>query len=382
MDRFDIALISADQTLAQQLTQLARDGHCSVSASGRGVETPPDASVIARANIVVVDVDPARRDHLLSLQSIMMRASPQTHIIVLADACSEAVQRWFMQIRVSDLIRKPPAAVDIMAACKRLMSGVVAPPSDHAQVTCFLPAAGGVGNTTLAIEAAIQMLSQTTDKSSVALVDLDLHNDACADFLDLEPRLDFSEVGEEGERFDKQLLEAMISRHSSGLALIAAPSVAGELRPIGRGALLRLLDTVAASFEHVVIDLPRTWHVWTDDVLVAADRSYIVTDMTVPGLRFARRLTDQVIPRLNIRDSMRVIVNRFDQRMFGSGLRRADVVRTLENVFAGEVPNNYQLVREAIDRGVPLEAVKPGNNISAAVKRIVLSQQHAERIAS
>ena len=40
----------------------------------------------------------------------------------------------------------------------------------------------------------------------------------------------------------------------------------------------------------------------------------------------------------------------------------------------GTIPNNYRLVREAIDRGVPLEEVKPGNNITAQLKKLMLPQ--------
>ena len=36
--------------------------------------------------------------------------------------------------------------------------------------------------------------------------------------------------------------------------------------------------------------------------------------------------------------------------------------------FAGAIPNNYRLVREAIDRGVPLDEVKAGNNITSAAQ--------------
>jgi pilus assembly protein CpaE len=35
------------------------------------------------------------------------------------------------------------------------------------------------------------------------------------------------------------------------------------------------------------------------------------------------------------------------------------------------IPNNYRLVREAIDRGVPLEEVKAGNNVTGTLKRII-----------
>ena len=59
-----------------------------------------------------------------------------------------------------------------------------------------------------------------------------------------------------------------------------------------------------------------------------------------------------------------------------------DVASALDGIFAGEIANNYQLVREAIDQGVPLGTVKPGNNISTGMKRILFECAQDERRAS
>ena len=52
--------------------------------------------------------------------------------------------------------------------------------------------------------------------------------------------------------------------------------------------------------------------------------------------------------------------------------RRADIQQVLGASFAGCIPNQYSLVREAIDRGVPIDEVKPGNKITSQLKRMVL----------
>jgi pilus assembly protein CpaE len=58
--------------------------------------------------------------------------------------------------------------------------------------------------------------------------------------------------------------------------------------------------------------------------------------------------------------------------MFSSGLRRGDLEQALGEAFAAAIPNDYALVREAIDRGVPLDEVKAGNKVSAALKKLVM----------
>ena len=63
-----------------------------------------------------------------------------------------------------------------------------------------------------------------------ALIDL---TGACADYLDIEPRLNLNEIEPRPERLDRQLLEVMLSHHPSGLAVIAALTVFVALEKLG-----------------------------------------------------------------------------------------------------------------------------------------------------
>ena len=166
----------------------------------------------------------------------------------------------------------------------------------------------------------------------------------------------------------------MLSQHSSGLSVIAAPNRPAEMRSFDPNVVTRLLDLVSSHFDYVVIDMPRTWFSWTDNVLIGSNKLFIVSEMTVPGLRHAKQLVAAVSERLGPDKQPKVIVNRFEQRMFTPGLRRADIEQALGPAFGGTIPNNYRLVREAIDRGVPLDEVKSGNNVSAELKKLVLQR--------
>ncbi len=61
--------------------------------------------------------------------------------------------------------------------------------------------------------------------------------------------------------------------------------------------------------------------------------------------------------------------------MLGPGLRRTDIEQALGDTLAGTVPNDYRLVREAIDRGVPLADIRPRNAITAELKKLVVPAQ-------
>jgi len=140
----------------------------------------------------------------------------------------------------------------------------------------------------------------------------------------------------------------------------------------------RLLDLVASHFDNVVIDIPRTWFAWTDSVLIGSNRLFLVTEMTVPGLKHARNLVNVIRERHPDGAPLEVIVNRFEQRLFGAGLRRADIEQALGDSLAATVPNNFRLTSEAIDRGVPLGEVKAGNNITQALSKLVFPSKKAK----
>src|SRR5579872_2762269 len=268
-----------------------------------------------------------------------------------------------MQMRVADFMVKPVPPVELVQTCARVAKKPANTETSEAQIFTFLPAVGGAGVTTLAVQTAMLLLnSGARGKNSTCLVDLDFQHGACADYLDIEPRLNLNEIEPRPERLDRQLLEVMLSQHPSGLAVIAAPNRPAEMRSFDPDVVTRLLDLVSSHFDFVVFDMPRTWFSWTDSVLLGSNQLYIVTEATVPGLRQARQLVDAVRERLGDGPKPQVVINRFEQRLFAHGLRRTDIEQALGDSFRTTIPNNYGLVREAIDRGVPLDEIKPGRS--------------------
>src|SRR5215831_2430420 len=328
------------------------------------------------AGVVVIDLDAAQPGEMQALERLIARVGAWPPVVVIAQAFDAGVARALVQMRVADFLVKPVAPAEVVRTCVRVAKApVTSQEGTEAKIYTFLPAVGGAGVTTLAIQSAMLLLnSNPRGKSSTCLVDLDFQLGACADYLDIEPRLNLGEIEPRPERLDRQLLEVMLSHHPSGLAVIAAPNRPAEMRSFDPDVVTRLLDMVSSQFDYVVFDMPRTWFSWTDSVLLGSNELFIVSQMTVPGLRHAKQLVEAIRERLGDGPKPKVIVNRFEQQMFSSGLRKNDIEQVLGDSFASCIPNHYAIVREAIDRGVPLEEVKPGNKITLALKKIVLPQ--------
>jgi pilus assembly protein CpaE len=326
------------------------------------------------AGIVIIDIDDARESEVVALQRLMLRAGHWPPVIAVSRGFDAAVARVLVQSRIADFLVKPVPPVELVRACASLTKREVGEGRADAQIYTLLPSAGGVGVTTLAIQTAMLLLNSRGSRMrpSTCLVDLDFQHGAVADYLDLEPRLDLGEIEPRPERLDRQLLEVMLSHHSSGLAVVAAPHRPAEMRSFDPTVVTRLLDLVSSNFDYVIFDMPRTWFSWTDSVLLGSNQIYIVSEATVPGLRHAKQLVAAIKSRLGEAPKPQVIVNRFNQKLFSSGLTRNDLEQVLGESFAAAIPNDYALVREAIDRGVPLEEVKPGNKITQQMKKYLL----------
>ncbi len=341
----------------------------------KGTLSDQDHLDVDGASVIVADLDPGDELELQALERLMTRIGSWPPVVAVTRSFEGNVARRLMQMRVADLLVKPVPPVDLVQTCARVAKPPASTDGKESQIFTFLPAVGGAGVTTLAVQTAMLLLnSGTRAKTATCLVDLDFQHGACADYLDIEPRLYLSEIEPRPERLDRQLLEVMLSHHSSGLAVVAAPNRPAEMRSFDPDVVTRLLDLVSSNFDYVVIDMPRTWFSWTDSVLLGSNRLFIVSETTVPGLRHAKQLVEAIRERLGDGPQPQVIINRFAQKLFSSGLRRSDIEQAIGEAFLACVPNDYGLVREAIDRGVPLDEVKPGNKITLQLKKIVLPQ--------
>jgi pilus assembly protein CpaE len=337
----------------------------------------------ADATVIVVDLDAGDVAELAALGRLMARIGNWPPVIAVTPGFEEATTRRLMQMRLADFLVKPVSPVELVRTCARVAKTPANAEKTEAQILTFLPAVGGAGVTTLAVQTAMLLLnSSPRGKATTCLVDLDFQHGACADYLDIEPRLNIGEIEPRPERLDRQLLEVMLSHHPSGLAVIAAPNRPAEMRSFDPDVVTRLLDLVSSHFDYVVFDMPRTWFSWTDSVLLGSDKLFIVSETTVPGLRQAKQLVAAIRERLGDGPKPQVIINRFVQKLFSSSLRRSDIEQAIGDAFLACIPNDYALVREAIDRGVPLEDVKKGNKITLQLKQIVLPQGNAKSAKS
>ena len=374
-----IQLVTADSGLEKTLRQsLSRSQRFELElVKGSIIEAEKQGLGNAHPALLVVDLDPQDVGDLNALERIMSQRTGGLPVIVISDHLSETSARDFMRLNISDWCPKPNVESDLLQACERaLHSQLAQSKTEEAAFYAFLPAMGGVGNTTLAIQSAFLMARKHKQFQTTCLIALDFQNGSIADYLDLTPNLKLDEISSEPERLDEQLLEVMLSRHESGIAVLAAENALRDYGSISDELITNMLEMASAKFDNVIIDMPRVWLPWSLDVLLGCDKAYVVTEMTVPGLRHASRLIDAIDAKCEDEIDISVLVNRCRQRLIGGGintLRRSDAEEMLAKRLGGFVHEDYRLVREAIDRGVPLYEINKSNKIDRDLTSILFS---------
>jgi pilus assembly protein CpaE len=221
----------------------------------------------------------------------------------------------------------------------------------------FVPSAGGVGNSTLAIEVGIQIKTGKRMRNRrVCLLDLDFQSSHVCDYLDIEPRMQIREIANNPERLDKQLFELFITHHSSGLDVLAVPRGKDNPPDLPPATLEPLFRMIAARYDLILLDLPVTWFAWTRQLLSAAEVVLVSGLNTIPGLRqiaetlTAVRTVERVPPKLS------VVLNRCEHRLVGGFARRNHVTNLLgaEEVFF--VRDEAQNAVQSVNTGIPMVA--------------------------
>jgi pilus assembly protein CpaE len=365
-----IGIVSQNVSSAAKIRELLskREGVTVRAMESSSVDAKSPPSDVA---IFVYELNtPNQPSTLKEFARFMSERPSHVPVIVLCSAVDEELVRWFLRLRVSDWLKTPINAGELISACGRALSHQQHARHDLKCLT-FIGARGGVGATTLAIHAALILQGFRGKRSPTCLVDLDLVSGSCADYLDLTPAWQLDELIPNPTRLDDHMMDVMLVSHAVGIRVLAAQTRYGRELSFSEEVVTRALDVASQRFANLVIDLPRSVERWTDSVINGSSEIYVVTDFSIPGLKAAVRLATDIAERSSAGVATKVIVNKFEKSLFGSGISRHEVVQILRSSLAGYVRANNRLAREAIDRGIPTTSIKLKNTIISDLSAIV-----------
>ncbi len=218
----------------------------------------------------------------------------------------------------------------------------------------FVPSAGGVGNSTLVLEAAAYLKKdKKTQHRKICVIDLDFQTSHVCDYLDSEPRLQIEDLSGAPERLDDHLFETYTTHHGSGIDVLAAPRSKFPSDRVNVNALDALFNMMTGRYDLVLIDHPLTWFPWTTQVIAASDAAVITGINTIPCLRQTSEALAQV--RSSGASSLKIAValNRCERTLIGMIARRKHVERVLRDERVFYVSERVEAV-ESVNMGIPI----------------------------
>ena len=224
---------------------------------------------------------------------------------------------------------------------------------------------GGCGKSLIATSLATLLAQEAPEQ--VVLVDLDLAGGDDAVMLQLVPERGIREAAELGTSLDESALQAFLTRHSSGLKVLTAPTHPKYAEEISTESVAHVIRLLRDMYRWVIIDGPPSF---TDHILAALDMTdvvVVITSMDVPSIKNLK-LSVETLRELGIpRDQLRLVLNRADSKV---GLTIREVEKSLGTEIDATVPSSRE-VPFAVNQGVPVVLSRPKAPVAKALVELL-----------
>jgi pilus assembly protein CpaE len=187
-------------------------------------------------------------------------------------------------------------------------------------------------------------------------------------FLDAIPEYTVLDLAQNVTRLDFALLKRSLTKHSSGLFLLPRPVHLEDIPQITEDDMQRVLGLLKATFTHMIIDLSKSYSRLDMLAMQSADHVLLVTQLDLPCLRNVVRLNTSLNEHAQIKDKVKVIVNRVGLESGQITLKKAQ--ETLGKEIFAQLPNDYRTMSEVRNNGVPLVEQAPRAAITLAVVQL------------
>ena len=335
-------------------------------------QTHPDIGVVA------LDSD---SDKALKLVEQLAAMSPQCSILVVSGSTDGSLILRAMRAGAKEFLPRPIKIEDLVAAMGRLSErqfGKGEGKVRGSQVVAICGATGGVGTTSIAVNMGCALAANTGN--SVCLVDLDLSLGDADVFLDTIPDYTLVDVAQNVTRLDFTLLKRSLTKHSSGLFLLPRPVQLEDAAQITADDLQRMIGLLKATFTHLILDLSKGYSRLDMVALETATDVLLVTQLDLPCLRNVVRLMMSFGEINGLKDKVKIVVNRSGLDASQISLKKAQ--ETIGREIFWQLPNDYRVMSEVRNNGVPLVEHAPKSPITQSVIELAAQFGGSEQLPS
>jgi pilus assembly protein CpaE len=233
------------------------------------------------------------------------------------------------------------------------------------QVITVFGAKGGVGATAIATNLAGAMQRRSL---RVCLVDLDLYLGDVLAFLDIPGSYSITDVLANMSRLDRELLATSVTKHRSGVSVLAQSSKVEEAEQIKGPDVTALLEFLRRNYDFVIVDGVRGFDELSLAALDGSQHVFMTLTQDVPAVRNGQRCLE-LFGRLQYdQGRIKLLLNRYTK---ASKITMEVVGETLGQPLTHTISNDFLLLIDAINRGVLLTEVAPRARITQDIEGLI-----------
>ena len=319
-------------------------------------------------DIALVCLDSAPDQAIQLIENLHAQAP---HCAICAISSSNAGERGLRAMRAGarEFLTLPLDVNEIVLALKKI--AVRSDPSQRRVRECTTIAvagtSGGVGSTSVAVNLG-SILAGDPSKSA-ALIDLDLSLGDADVYLDAKPdHSTLVDIAESFSRLDFDLLQRSLTKLKSGLFLLPRPQQLIDTHLVTEQVLRGVFGLLQVAFSHVVVDVSKAYNALDLAALQSANTILLVTQLSLPNLRNVIRLLRSFRELGRLDEKVKIVVNRLG--LEEETVRRKKAEEIIGREIFWELPNEYRLMVEVCNNGVPLIEAAPRAAITRELVRL------------
>lgn len=230
-------------------------------------------------------------------------------------------------------------------------------------VSVFSPK-GGVGKTTMAVNLALTLADRGARQ--VCLVDLDLAFGDVAITMQLFPSHSIEHAIGSEDSLDYEAVDGLLTRHESGLMVLAAPSLPDAHDRITPALVSRMIRVLKEKYDYVIIDSAPAFDEQTLTALDETDDLVMVATLDVPTLKNVK-VALETLDMLNIAQGHRhLLLNRADDAV-GIGAEKVEAILGMS--VSTQISTSIDIAA-ATNAGRPIVLSAPDHDSSRAVRTL------------
>lgn len=327
--------------------------------------------------ILIVELDAASVLEIEKAVKFLKTWSSRINVLIGMRHANVAISRALTRAGAADVVPLPATEAAWALGMERLLTRDTSsrgPARKSGQVVAMLKAGGGVGATSLGVQAAYQLAARAGADPKICFADLDLQFGTAALYFDLSEVLTVTDCIAVGDLLDETQFATALGAHKSGIRVLAAPRDATALDALTPALADGLIGGLRRDFALTILDLPPVWTAWTNRALQLADRIVMVTQLSVAHVHLVRRqlsiLSLQNLDKVPLTLVCNAVTG--DQQNLLS-LKAAE--RALGRSFDVVLPEDMRAMGGATNQGLPLAEVRRGTKLEKSVGQL------AERMA-